>query len=270
MGVEMMVTKYVLGIDTAWTETNPSGVALIKYQPGSYELIKIGRSYEEFCEGKLEWDKRRNGSSPDMQRLIDCCKLNSMNIHLVSLDIPLSPQPITERRVAEHKIATAYGAKGAAPHTPNINRPGPISETIFGQLTEQGYSFAYEYTEEKAFIEVYPHTGIIELFNLDYRFPYKVGKENNYWPKEERTIRKYNLIKNLATLKEWLGLKVSNVSQFIPDLNPNEKYDTWYLKHYEDVLDAVVCGLTGCFYLEGKTIPYGNNLGTIWVPKRNS
>jgi hypothetical protein len=114
------IEKYVLGIDAAWTVKNPSGVALLKWFPNSKpELVRAGRSYDEFCNiGKADWQ-------------------NSI---------------------------------GDSKHSPSSDRPGDISTNIFKLLTENGFSWACGHITTPAFIEVFPHVAIIELFDYDQRY----------------------------------------------------------------------------------------------------
>jgi len=119
---------------------------------------------------------------------------------------------------------------------------------------------------EKTFIEVYPHTAIIELFKYEYRFPYKVQKMNKYWPTDISEIRKQKIKANLNEIRTKLNLLINNLPEFIPELSPDKDYATKLLKGYEDVLDALVCAITGIFYLNGKVKRYGDELSAIWVP----
>ena len=106
--------KYILGADAAWSDKNPSGVALLKLSHNSVPgLIKAGRSYDEFCDNE---------------------KIVRQNRVKGSLDILLSPSPITHRRKADQDISHEYGKKKASTHSPSPERPGAIAINIFKQL----------------------------------------------------------------------------------------------------------------------------------------
>lgn len=262
--------KYVLGIDAAWTAKEPSGVAVLKYnESGKHELVKLGRSYKEFVQGEINWSQDASGSVPDIKELLEGCCKYGYNISAAALDIPLSPMPITGRRVAENLISREYGKYGAATHSPNSERPGKISEAIFQGFTENGFKFAYDYQDGPVFFEVYPHAAIIELLGLTKRLPYKVNNKSKYWPDASPEERDRNIINSLVLLKDALGKHVSNIDSFLPEIKCSYKYKNKYLKEYEDILDAIVCALVGCFYLSGKAKPYGDEAGAIWVPKLN-
>jgi predicted transcriptional regulator/predicted RNase H-like nuclease len=261
---------HVLGVDTAWTPGEPSGVVLLNYEKGSKPVIgRAGRSYREFCTvGGPSWDDSVTGSQPELHEILRAC---AVDVDVVSLDIPLSPIEITGRRCADNAISKEYGSRGAGTHTPSSERPGPISASIFTQLTASGFRWTGQdrSVENHVFIEVYPHTAIIELFGYDYRFPYKVQKRGRYWPDLSTAERKHRVIENLVELRGRLTEEISNVPDFLPLLDPRKPYRDKFLKGYEDLLDALVCGLVGHFYLKGETVAFGDGAdGVIWVPKR--
>jgi predicted RNase H-like nuclease len=261
-----MKNKYILGVDAAWTNKEPSGVSLIRYSDDSLpELIRVGRSYEEFCNGKIQWSNSPNGSLPNFREI-----LNSFEeqVDIIALDIPLSPEPITGRRTSDNMISAKYGKFGASTHTPNIDRPGEVAITIYQQLTELGFEWAYEFSEEPSFIEVYPHTAIIELFSFKYRFPYKISKKGKYWPEASPQMRNRNIISNLQELKGRLQFEVKNVESFLVDLDQEKQYSTRFLKGYEDLLDSIISALVGYYYATQSAVAYGNDKGTIWVPMK--
>lgn len=265
---EEIKDKYILGIDAAWTGKEPSGAAVLKYiKDGKHELVKLARSYEEFIEGDIDWSKDAAGSYPDMKKLLEVCKSKGYNIKVAALDIPLSPAPISGRRAAENLISSAYGKYGAATHSPTLERPGKISEDIYSQLKSCGLDFAHDYKKGAVFIEVYPHSAIIELLKLQKRLMYKVSKRTKYWPEASVGERDRNLISNLNLLRNELSSYVSNIDNFLPPLVNSKKYRTKTLKEHEDMLDAIVCALVGCFYIDGNITAYGDEAGAIWVPK---
>ncbi|CAG0998431.1 hypothetical protein METP3_03128 [Methanosarcinales archaeon] len=260
--------KYVLGVDPAWSKNNPSGIILLKWTHNSKpELVRAGRSYDEFCNnGRPIWGNRVEGSMPIFSKIIECCR---RKIDLIALDIPLSPQGITGRREADDAISREYGNRKVSAHSPSRNRSGILAEIIFNQLTENGFSWANKYIKTPAFIEVYPHVAIIELFDCKERFQYKVQKTTNYWPNISLNERLNNIISNLNILRNKIASVVSGIEEILPQLNPNGSYTINCLKGYEDLLDAVLSAMVGCNYLDNKAIPkpLGDQTGAIWAPK---
>lgn len=263
--------KYVLGVDAAWTDKNPSGVALLKWVPNSKpELVRAGRSYDEFFNvGKPDWQNRVEGSKPNFSKIIECCP---KMVDLVALDMPLSPQGITGRREADNAISREYGNRKVSTHTPSRNRPGELAKIIFNQLTENSFSWACGHIKTPAFIEVYPHVAIIELFGGDdecfnKRFQYKVQKIAKYWPCASKDERSRKIICNLNKLRNKIASVTTGIEQILPQLEPTSSYSINCLKGYEDLLDAVLSALVGCNFLEEKSEPFGDQIGVIWVPK---
>lgn len=262
-----LVEKYVLGVDAAWTSQKPSGVALLKWAPDSKPvLVRIGRSYDEFCCGEIVWENTVKGSTPNFSRIVESCLQGNLTIDVVALDIPLSPLPINGRREADRAISRKYGRYGASTRSPSPKRPGGISVIIFKQLSDLGFTWANEDIETPAFIEVYPHVAIIELFGCDYRFPYKVQKRSRYWPKASSKERTSNIILKLNELRNKLASAVANVEHLLPELENEKTYLIKFLKSYEDLLDVVLSALVGCYFLDKRAIAFGDNTGVIWVP----
>ncbi|MCE5256002.1 MAG: DUF429 domain-containing protein [Spirochaetaceae bacterium] len=257
--------KYVLGIDSAWSIKNPSGIALLRIDSGNTPtFVKAGRSYDEFLRGKINWNGRP-GMSVDFERLLSSL---DRQIDVVALDIPLSPTLISGRREADQAISKAFGGRKASTHTPTKDRPGQLGLTIFNQLEKFGFTWACRWIPPRAFIEVYPHTAIIEAFGYKERFPYKVSKKRQYWPDAAPAQRNRNMIHNLNELRDRLSEAIQGMEDF-HRLQPTQDYPEWYLKGYEDLLDGLVCALTGYHYLTKDIKPYGDETGVIWVPILN-
>lgn len=253
--------KYILGVDAAWTAKEPSGVALLEV--GAAEkprLLKYARSYEEFLS-ETDWNLPAKGSEPDFDKLFEFCNSNGWDVNVIALDIPLSLKRITGRRVCDNLISKHYGKYNASTHSPNTDRPGPVSEKIFSRLSG---SFVWEGKAEKAFIEVYPHVSIIELFGYKERLKYKVQKTDKYWPELKPEERRRNIVANLNELRCKLAGLIDYVQ--LPYLDAEKAYSKAFLKGYEDVLDALVCAITGFYYLNNQCIGYGDTDGSIWVP----
>ena len=64
----------VLGIDAAWTEKEPSGVALIEDSQGGWRCVTVTPSYSSFlalAEGTpVDWTTKTRGALPDVGRLV--------------------------------------------------------------------------------------------------------------------------------------------------------------------------------------------------------
>src|SRR3954451_4393033 len=113
--------RSVLGIDAAWTEKHPSGVALVEETAaGPWRLVRVEASYEHFLAGASGARGKPAGSRPDPQALLDTCEhlLGGRKPDLVAVDMPLSLDRIDGRRVSDNCISRVYGARKAGTHTP--------------------------------------------------------------------------------------------------------------------------------------------------------
>jgi predicted RNase H-like nuclease len=264
-----VVERFVLGVDAAWTDREPSGVVLLKCDDLSNNyILRAGRSYEEFSSpGMPCWDKPVTGSFPDFPRILETCINLGCAVDVIALDIPLSPDKIVGRRKADNEISRRYGGRGASTHSPTPDRPGALAPSIFSQLTDCEFHWTGgQLSDRPTFIEVYPHVAILEFFGYSYRFPYKVQKRSRYWPYLSAAKRRENIVKNLLELRHRLGDKIGNVIDFLPDIDKECPGKT--LKSYEDLIDALICALVGHSFLKGGALPFGDETGVIWVPKR--
>jgi predicted RNase H-like nuclease len=261
----------VLGIDAAWTETEPSGVSVISSEDGiNCKVIRVAASYDSFLFKNDDLISKPKGSKPEIGRLLTCIKEVGCEVDCIAIDMPLSKELIKGRRSCENEVSKIYGSKGASTHTPSIDRPGTISLDLVHSVKELGYSLSTKTNSIicKPLIEVYPHTAIIEYLQLNCRFEYKVSKKNQYkdWKALKKDEKDKKLITNFNLLIEKLKIRITNIEEYLPLLDINNEYKAWYLKGYEDMIDSLFSALVGMDYLFNRTIGYGSDDGTIWVP----
>ena len=262
----------VLGIDAAWTDLNPSGVALVRTNPNQgWECVALAPSYDAFVAlaecNPVRWDERPRGGNPKPECLIGAAEelLCGQRVTVVSVDMPLSNTPITGRRAADREISTEFGRYGCGTHTPSATRPGELSEKLQKSLAGLGYRLAVSEREASAVIEVYPHPALLRLLRLEYRVPYKVDRSRRYWSSASICQRADRLVKKFRLIYEGL----TGVIQGIPDFLPASPYggSLASLKRYEDALDALVCAWVGTRYLEDRADHFGDQDAAIWVPR---
>jgi len=112
----------VLGIDAAWTANQPSGVALVRGRGASWQCLALAPSYASFAT-QVDWQQRPVGGVLDESALLaTCVRIAGAPPDVIAIDMPLSTQAITCRRVADDAIASAYGARGLGTHSPNATR----------------------------------------------------------------------------------------------------------------------------------------------------
>lgn len=278
------MNSLVLGIDAAWTQTQPSGIALVAVSPHATPVLRqVARSCAEFTSrrqiGLKDWltpPTERTLAIDEILKAIQMCAGRQPDV--IALDIPLAPVLIRGRRSADTAISRRYGRQWASTHTPSAKRPGYVSTALFRQLSESGYDWMnvtkelYPGNQGQCFLETYPHPVIVEMLGLDKRLPYKVARRSKYWPDLKPNERWQKIALELDHLRAALASRISGIEDRIPvacsllDSTPKSKHAV--LKGVEDTLDAVVCAFVGCEFLAGHSTPFGDPESTIWIPCR--
>ena len=145
--------KVVLGIDAAWTEDNPSGVAVVVKTDNGWQCRGVAPGYQAFIDlaggTPVNWTAKFTGPDPGIAALLDAAgKLAGGPVDVVAIDMPISEKPITERRKADNEISRAFGAKWAATHTPSVDKPGEIGSELSKAFKEQGYEIITSKTQK--------------------------------------------------------------------------------------------------------------------------
>lgn len=266
----------ILGIDAAWTEAEPSGVALVIKYETNWQLCALAPSYEHFYaladgEGNHSSPQRPSGSLPDAAALIaSATKICGRKPDLAAIDMPLALHPITKRRPCDNAVSSAYGKYKCGTHTPNQIRPGAISDNLRESFCEAGFSLLTNKILLPGLIEAYPHPALVELSGASERLRYKLSRLAQYWPGKTVDERKVLLFEVWAHIAGLLDSQITGVEKALP--MPSLKSSRREMKAYEDRLDAVVCAFIGICALEGRAQSYnGGDLNSaIWVPKRLS
>jgi predicted RNase H-like nuclease len=193
--------------------------------------------------------------------------LGGRQLRVITVDMPLSTEPITGRRTADAAISRAYGSRGAAVHSPSSERPGAISDQLTRDFAASGFPLATGDTPvgtPNRLVEVYPHPALMTLTGASYRLPYKVSRSWRYWPKSSPAERRAKLLTQFAEIASALKGEIRDIPIELPE--PDSMISTSGLKRYEDSLDALVCAWVGAKYLLGEAAPYGDGTAAIWVP----
>jgi predicted RNase H-like nuclease len=260
--------RNVLGIDAAWTLTQPSGVAAVSESPRGWFLAGVASSYQHFHCFALDRRKREphpQGSAADAATLISAAsRLSGGMIDLVAIDIPLARTPITGRRISDSAVSKAYGSRQCGTHTPSALRPGPLSERLREDFAAAGYPLLTTCFAARGVIEVYPHPALVELAGATTRLPYKVSRLRSYWPGATPSERREYLLLEWYKIVDLLEAKITGVRAALP--LPAAGTTRIELKAFEDKLDAVVCAWVAICALEGYAKPYGDENSAIWLP----
>ena len=262
------IRRAVLGIDAAWTATEPSGVALAVETEGGWRLVAVEASYDDFlatARGEVGNEARPKGSHPDAGALVGAATLLcGRALDCVAVDMPIGPRPIVGRRPCDDAISRLYGARKASVHSPGAARPGAISDSLRADFEAFDLPVRCK-APALGVIEVYPHAALIEFMGEKERLPYKAGKTLTYWPGLGAAERQPKLRAVWARIVEALETRIAGVAAALSV--PEYDIRGWRLKAFEDKLDAVVCAAVAVAALNGQAVAHGDAQGAIWVPK---
>ena len=262
------VRRAVLGIDAAWTATEPSGVALAVETEGGWRLAAVEAGYDHFVERADGADPglgRPRGATAEAARLVAAVsRLVGRGPDCIAIDMPVGPNPIIGRRACDDAISRCYGERKAAVHSPNAARPGPISDALRAGFAALGFPVCVA-PPARGLIEVYPHAALIEFMGEPERLPYKAAKTTTYWPGLLVDERHRKLREVWARIVEALDGRIGGTSAALPV--PPHDARGWPLKAFEDKLDAVVCAAVAIAALNGEADAHGDDEGAIWVPR---
>ncbi len=263
----------ILAIDAAWTNTEPSGVALVARNSNCWKCLCVAPSYDAFlaCAENIpvDWETSRfGGSTPHIPSLLSAAqKIAGAKVDLITLDMPITTDTLTSRRAADNEVSKIFGGRGCSTHSPNSKRPGRLGTNIANQLCNAGYPLATAIHSPGTLmrtIEVYPHPALLRLLNRDYRVPYKVAKSRNYWPELVIQDRIARLLDEFKEIERALTNIFGHTGLRIPDASDIRTLAM--LKRYEDSIDGLVCAWIGVQYVNCAAKPYGDHKAAIWIP----
>lgn len=255
--------RAVLGLDAAWTTTQPSGVALVVEQArGQWRCVRVAPSVESFCAAQVDWSERPRGGAIDVDRLL--AALPSVQRLTVAIDLPVGKTAPLARRASDNAVTRAFGRFGCGTHSPTPERPGPLSVTLMKAFSARGLPVAAAGdAPEGCLLEVYPHPAVMGLLQRSYRVPYKVSRAAQYWPGVSLRERTRRLVSELTALHGALSRRFRGVTMPRPPVATTLSA----LKRYEDALDALVCAFIGVEVIEGRGAAFGDETAAIWLPR---
>ena len=261
--------RTVMGIDAAWTVTQPTGIAVVEGDRYGWRLIAAEASYQRFlarADPNLEPEARPSGSIPNARDLLQAAiALCGRPVDVVAVDMPLAATPIIGRRVCDNAVSREYGCRKCGTHSPNAARPGRVAEHLRDTFAAAGYPLRTTEAASPGVIEVYPHPALVELADAAERLPYKAAKTRRYWPAETPADRRVRLLAMWSEILAMLESEVAGVTAALPLPDDDAKGAT--LKAFEDTLDAVICAWVAACALEGRAVWFGDDHSTIWIPK---
>jgi predicted RNase H-like nuclease len=229
--------------------------------------VRLAPSYSAFCSD-FRWDAAVTGGKANVHELISTCSslLGHVRLAVVAVDMPLSNQPISGRRVADNLVSQQFGARKCSVHSPTLERPGKVAAELCQSFANEGIPLAvHTPLPDQAFIEVYPHVALLKLMGAAERVPYKAAKSGSYWGRNiSAAERKRRLVAQWSNILARLRREADDIDLTLP-VAP-EELSFKHLKRYEDAIDALVCAWVATLCLQDAAIPLGDNAGAIWIP----
>ena len=263
--------RAILGIDAAWTATEPSGVALVVEHGAAWRCAGVAPSYDDFlrlADGvPVDWARPGcPGSPPPVPALLAAARrlAPAAAVVVAAVDIPLAAGRITGRRSCDDAVSRAFGAFGCGTHSPRADLPGAVSTNLYRDFVSGGFRLATTAPARgrRHLLEVFPHTALLALTGASYRVPYKLARSSRYWPGATARERRERLLAAWAAILRALRRVLVGIELPLP----REAPPAGRMKRWEDALDALLCAWVGVEFLAGRARPLGDARGAIWSP----
>lgn len=219
-GNRASVAPRFLGLDLAWSERNPSGLAA---------LDERGRLID------VRADLRDDGA------ILDWVRAHLSRCGVIGIDMPTIVRNPAGMRTCERDLGAVFRRAHAAPHPSNLRRfpDGGRARRLIDALHGDGVVEALDLRAGDPRIvalEIFPHPAHVRLFALERIFGYK--KKARAWP---------------AVLAEWARYRaaLATLAGADPPLLldasiPREVTARGY-KRWDDTLDAISCAYVAAF-----------------------
>ena len=216
---------YFVGLDLAWGERKPTGIAVID-QDG--RLVDIGVAQDDASI--------RAALQPYVAA--DC---------LVAIDAPLVVTNPTGQRPAETALNRDFGQFEAGAHPANTGKPEFAGTPRGARLADAlGLDMDPGSRATRRAIEVYPHPATVALFRLGRTLKYKHKPGRSFASLRSELLRLIELIEELE--KAQVPLRVTDNDGWIERHEAVARAERKFeLRRSEDSVDAVVCAYVALY-----------------------
>ena len=226
-----------LGLDLAWSERNPSGLAAIDARGRVIDAHATLRSDDEI----VAWVRAHLGTSS-----------------VLGIDMPTIVRNASGQRPCERELRAVFGRYHAGPHPSSLERfpDGGRARRMLDRLAADGVvesTALAPRTPGRFAFEVFPHPAHIRLFSLPRIFRYK--KKARAW---DETLAEWSRYR--AALE---SLRAARPPLAVPDWIPLAVEKRGY-KAWEDVLDALTCAYVASYLWHwGTASPHARVFGDL-------
>ncbi len=219
---------HFIGLDLAWGELKPTGVAVIESTADGGRLVYAGAATDD--------DSIRAALAPYVRG--DC---------VVGIDAPLIVTNPTGQRPAERQLNADFARFQAGAHPTNTGKP-EFSGTPRGAriATALGLDIAPDSAASRRAVEVYPHAAAVALFRLGRTLKYKAKPGRTATGLRAELLRLMEHIEELAQATPVLRVADSDDWAHLREVveKAGRKSE---LRTAEDPVDAVLCAYVAMF-----------------------
>ncbi len=227
-----------LGLDLAWSDRNPSGLAALD---DGGRLIDVRADLRDDA-AILAWVRAHLGSCG-----------------VIGIDMPTIVRNPTGMRSCERELAAVFRSAHAGPHPANLRRfpDGGRARRLIDRLSGAGVVEALDVRardQRTVALEIFPHPAHVRLFALERIFGYK--KKTRPWPAVLAEWARYRAaLATLATADPPLMLDATTVPLAVTARG---------YKYWDDTLDAITCAYVAAFIWRwGLKAPHARVFGNL-------
>lgn len=246
-----------IGLDLAWSGRNNSAAAVISYTSGENS-------------GRLVSWREQLGDNAAIINFVREAAGTPTTPALLAIDAPLVVPNVSGARLGERLLSQIFRRYQAGAHPANRTNlgrygdpPGNIRGETLAQRLEHELNFSHNpyleaHTPTRQFFECYPHPAMVAIFGLNTTLKYKRKLRS----RDNDRFAAYDELQNyLRQLAE-----AEHEPRFIipPEILARDTRlirPASALKHYEDLLDALMCAYIAFYYWwwgSAKTFVFGD------------
>ncbi len=211
--------RHFIGVDLAWGEKKPTGLAVLDSRGDLRHLSAHGNDAD----------------------ILQALRPYTLGPCVVAIDAPLVVVNAGGNRPAEAQLNKDFRRFQAGAHPSNTAKPEFAQTPRGARLSDAlGLDINPESTADRRALEVYPHPATVVLFGLDRTLKYKAKPGRSFVDLQAALLRLMELIESLAAAPTpmtvtgnatWVGLR--------RDVQHAERKSE--LRRAEDPVDAVLC-----------------------------